>query len=125
MRYGNGYFGQLVENRLGRPGGVAIGASMFVLDAIGLLVGMIGFGTVLSGQTGVSALIWVALMFVAVLFVLRRENLDATIAAALAIGIVILAMAGGMIVLGPDARAAGAARWPAAAPGGLPRAVHR
>lgn len=100
MRYGNGYFGQLVENRLGRLGRVGIAGAMYGLDAIGLLVGLIGFGTVLAGQTGVSALIWVALMFVAVLFVLRRENLNGTIAAALAIGIVILAMAGGMVVLG-------------------------
>lgn len=100
MRYGNGYFGQLVENRLGRPGGLAISGGMFVLDGIGLTVAMIGFGTVLSEQTGISALIWVAVLFVAILFVLRRESLDATIAAALVIGVVILAMAGGMIALG-------------------------
>ncbi len=65
MRYGNGYFGQLVENRLGRPGGVAIGVSMFVLNAVGLLVALVGFGTVLAGQTGISSLIWVAILFAA------------------------------------------------------------
>ncbi|MDP8904011.1 MAG: hypothetical protein M3N29_01620 [Chloroflexota bacterium] len=100
MRYGNGYFGQLVENRLGRPGGLAIGVAMYALNAVSLLVAMTGFGTVLAEQTGVSALIWVGLLFVAILFVLRRESLDATIAAALLIGICILVLAGGMIVLG-------------------------
>ena len=64
MRYGNGYFGQIVENRLGRPGGVAMGIALFALNAISLLVAMTGFGIVLAEQTGVSAVIWVALLFV-------------------------------------------------------------
>jgi amino acid permease len=122
MRYGNGYFGQLVENRLGRPGGVAIGASMFALNGVGLFVALIGFGTVLAQQTGVSALIWVGLLFAAILIVLRRENLDATIAAALLVGIVILGLAAGMIALGllhvqPDLLA-GAGSGQGSEPGG-------
>ncbi len=100
MRYGNGYFGRLVENRLGRPGAVAIGVSMFALEAVGLIVALIGFATVLSEQTGVNPVAWVALLFVPILFVLRRQNLDATIAAALLIGIAILIVAAGMIALG-------------------------
>lgn len=100
MRYGNGYFGQLIENRLGRPGGVAIGVGMYALNGLSLLVALIGFGTVLAAVTGVTAVAWVALLFVVTMVVLRRESLDATIAAALLIGIAILAMAVGMIVLG-------------------------
>ncbi len=100
MRYGNGYFGRLVENRLGKPGGVAIGIGLFLLEGIGLLAAMIGFGTVLGEQTGLSPLIWVSLLFVAILFALRRQSLDATIAAALLIGIAILSLAGGIILLG-------------------------
>jgi amino acid permease len=100
MRYGNGYFGQLVSNRLGSPGRVAIVAAMFVMDSIGLLVGMVGFGTMLASAVGFSQLLWVALLFVLALVVMRRENLNGTIAAALVIGTAILALAGGMIVLG-------------------------
>ena len=100
MRYGNGYFGRLVENRLGRPGAAAIGVSMFALEAVGLIVALIGSATVLSEQTGVTPVAWVALLFVPILFVLRRQNLDATIAAALLIGIAILLVAAGIIALG-------------------------
>ena len=46
----------------------------------------------LSEQTGVTRS-WVALLLVPILFVLRRQNLDATIAAALLIGIAILLVA--------------------------------
>ena len=55
MRYGNGYLGQLIEHRLGRPGGVAIGVGMYALNALSLLVALIGFGTVLAASTGVSS----------------------------------------------------------------------
>jgi amino acid permease len=100
MRYGNGYFGQLVQNRLGRPGRVGIVVSMFAFDSVGLMVGMIGFGTMLSSQTGISPLIWVALLFAVALVVMRRESLNGTIAAALLIGIAMLVFAGAMIAIG-------------------------
>jgi amino acid permease len=100
LRYGNGYFGRLAENRLGKPGGVAIGIGLLVLEGVTLLAAMFGFGTVLGEQTGITPLFWVAILFTAILFVLRRENLGATIAAALLVGSVILALAVGMIVLG-------------------------
>ncbi|HYI22713.1 MAG TPA: aromatic amino acid transport family protein [Candidatus Limnocylindrales bacterium] len=100
MRYGDGYFGHLIENRLGRPGGVAIGIGLFLLEAVGLLAAGIAFATVLSEQTGVSWLVWLGLLFLVIIFVLRRESLDATIAAALLIGIAILILAAGLIVMG-------------------------
>ncbi|MDQ3937593.1 MAG: hypothetical protein M3253_02820, partial [Chloroflexota bacterium] len=100
MRYGSGYFGQLVENRLGRPGGLVMGGALFGLNAVSLLIGMTGFGLVMAEQTGVAAAIWVGLLFAAILLVLRRENLDATIASALVVGLAILGLAGAMIVLG-------------------------
>ena len=73
---------------------------MLVMDSIGLLVGMVGFGTMLASAVGFSQLLWVALLFALALVVMRRENLNGTIAAALVIGTVILGLAGGMIVLG-------------------------
>lgn len=100
MRYGTGYFGQLVENRLGRPGRLVIGIGMYLLNALTLLVALIGFGTVLAAQTGLPALVWVALLFGLIVVVLRRESLDATIAAALVVGVAILALGGGMIAIG-------------------------
>jgi amino acid permease len=100
MRYGSGYFGQLVANRLGRPGAVAMDGALFGLNAVALLVAMTGFGLVMGDQTGVAPAIWVALLFGVILVVLRRENLNATVAAALIVGVAILALAGGMIVLG-------------------------
>ena len=100
MRYGNGYFGQLVSNRLGAPGRVGIVIAMFAMDSVGLLVALVGFSTVLADQTGLSALVWVAALALVCIYVIRRENLNGTIAAALAIGIVLLVLASGMIVLG-------------------------
>jgi amino acid permease len=86
MRYGTAYFGRLVGEYLGSPGSVVVTIAMLLLNAIGLVALMIGFGSALAGATGVPAGLWAALLAGAILVILRRESLDATVASVLLVG---------------------------------------
>ena len=101
MRYGNGYFGRLVENRLGRPGGGRSASACSLLEAVGLLAALHRLrDRAVGADRRVVARLARRCSSCSILFVLRRESLDATIAAALLIGIAILFLAAGLIVLG-------------------------
>jgi amino acid permease len=86
MRYGSAYFGRLVSDYLGRPGLVVLSIALTPFLAVVLLMGLIGFGDVLSGATGVHSALWTAGLFAVILLVLYRGSLDATIASAIVIG---------------------------------------
>ncbi|MFL5675615.1 MAG: hypothetical protein ACJ779_11450 [Chloroflexota bacterium] len=86
MRYGNAFLGHLIGDYLGRPGLAIAIPTLFVLDAVGFSVALIGFGSTLAGVTGVSVLIWAALLFAVVMAILWRGTLDATVAVAVAVG---------------------------------------
>jgi hypothetical protein len=59
---------------------------MFVFCFLALQAFYIGFATTLQAATDIPAPVWVALLFLIVLYFLRRETLSATVASALVVG---------------------------------------
>ena len=92
MRYGSAYFGRLIGDRLGRPGNVVAMPALFALDAVGFLVALVGFGTTIGGAIGAPSVICAALLFGVVLAVIWRGSFDATVALAVAVGLVNLGL---------------------------------
>jgi amino acid permease len=86
VRYGRAYFGRLVRDYLGRPGIVVLTPALIALNAVVLIAYFIGMSTVLTDALGARPEIWSALLFLAVLFFIRKESLDATVASALLVG---------------------------------------
>jgi amino acid permease len=86
IRYGSAFFGRVVADYLGRGGSLVLTTSLFVLFLLLLPVFFTGFGGTLETATSVPAAIWVALLFLAALYFLRRQSLTSTIASALVVG---------------------------------------
>lgn len=99
MRYGPAFFGRLVGDYLGRPGNLVAMPALFLLDAVGFLVALVGFGTTIGSVTGLPAVIWAGLLFGVVVIVLWRDSLDATVAVAVAVGIADLVLIGAITIL--------------------------
>jgi amino acid permease len=99
MRYGTAYFGRLVTELLGYRPALSLSIALLLFNAVTLLVYLLGFASVLTGATGIPEWIWVALLFLANLWFLRHETLDDTIASAVVIGVVNLALVVGIVAL--------------------------
>ncbi len=99
MRYGTAYFGRLVTELLGYRPALSLSIALLLFNAVTLLVYLLGFASVLTGATGIPEWIWVALLFLANLWFLRHESLDDTIASAVVIGVVNLALVVGIVAL--------------------------
>jgi amino acid permease len=117
MRYGTAFFGRLVGDYLGRPGIAIAMPALFALDAVGFLIALVGFGTTIGGVTGLPPVICAGILFVLVMLVLWRGSLDATVALAVAIGLIDLGLIAAITLL-----AAGSA-LPSSASGGLDTAL--
>ena len=79
----------------GVPGLAILVPTLFILEAVGFSVALIGFGTTLAGVTGLSVLVWAAALFAVVAVILWRGSLDATVAVAVAVGSInLVAVAG-------------------------------
>ena len=87
VRYGRAYFGRLVSEYLGKPGLMILVPALLVLYTITIVSYAIGISSTLSDGIGFSPLIWLALLLAVMLFFLRKDSLDATIATALVVGI--------------------------------------
>ena len=92
MRYGNAFFGRLVGDYLGRPGNLIAMPALFALDAVGFLIALVGFGTTIGGVTGLPAVLCAGFLFALVVLVLWRGSLDATVALAVAVGLIDLGL---------------------------------
>ena len=88
MRYGTAYLGRLMTDLLGPVTSISLSAALGIFNAVVLLVYMLGFGSVLRGATGIGEEVWVALLFAANVWILRRGQLDETVATAVIIGAV-------------------------------------
>jgi amino acid permease len=92
MRYGDAFFGRLIGDYLGRPGVLVAIPALFALDAVGFCVALIGFGITLGAVTGLPAATCAAVLFAAAAIVIWRGSVDATVALAIVIGTVNLAI---------------------------------
>ncbi len=86
MRYGTAYFGRFVRELLGRLPSRAMNGMLALFNVLTLFVYLLGFASVLAGATGVGMGLWIALLFAVIVVVLRKENLDDTVASAAIIG---------------------------------------
>ncbi len=112
MRYGNAFFGRLVGDYLGRPGNMLAMPALFALDAVGFLVSLVGFGITIGGVTGLPVAACAGALFLVVMAILWRGSLDATVALAVAVGLVNMGLIIALSVLSlafarPDALSAG------------------
>jgi amino acid permease len=92
MRYGSSFLGRLIGDYLGRPGLAIAIPTILVLDIVGFSVALIGFGTTVGGVTGMPVVLWAAALFMVVATILWRGKLDATVAVAVTVGAVNLAL---------------------------------
>jgi tyrosine-specific transport protein len=92
IRYGSSYLGRLVEDLLGRPGRLLLSAALFAVGVVSLPAYVIGVGSALGGATGFSPLLWIALLGLATMLILRRGSLDATVATAIVVGVINIAL---------------------------------
>ena len=92
VRYGQVYFGRLVADYLGGAGSFILTLALFMLYTLMLIAYYIGFGLTLADATanwgGLSAPVWVTLLFVVQLYFLSRKNLNSTVTSALIVGAV-------------------------------------
>jgi amino acid permease len=92
IRYGTGFIGQTVADYLGVPGSLLLTSSLFGLCVLVLLAYYVGFSRALEGASGIPAPFWAAALFLVGLYYLRRESLNATIASALVVGAINIAI---------------------------------
>lgn len=88
MRYGTAYFGRLVDDYLGRPGSIILIPVLLIISITYLIAVYIGISISLADITQVNSSLWPILLFVLVVYFLRRESLNATVASALVIGMI-------------------------------------
>jgi amino acid permease/DNA-binding transcriptional ArsR family regulator len=88
IRHGGAYLGGLVGDYLGATGSLVLSVSFFLLCVLVLPVYYIGVSTTLEDATSIWAPAWVAVLFAAGLYYLRRRSLNATVASALMVGAV-------------------------------------
>jgi hypothetical protein len=92
MRYGSSFLGRLVGDYLGNTGMLVLSVTLLVKITFSLNAFYIGVATTLADATGGPAMLWAAVLFLIGFYFLRRESLDATIASALVIGAVNIAL---------------------------------
>ncbi len=119
MRYGSSYFGRLVSDYLGQPGNAVLTPALFLLNAVAFVVALVGFGATLNGATGLPIGGWAALLFAVNLVFLWRGSFDATVASALTIGVVNIALITAISFLALTHARAGAAAFPTIPADGL------
>jgi amino acid permease len=107
MRYGTAFFGRLIGDYLGRPGNAVAMPALFALDAVGFFILLVGFATTIAAVTGLSVIACASVLFVVNGILLWRNSLNVTVALAVAIGLlnVALLVALSLIALatrGPD-----------------------
>ena len=100
VRYGHTYFGRLVADYLGSTRSPALTRALLALVSLlvlaycvgCLLAYCIGVSSTLGDVTGVPAPVWALLQLAVILYFLRRQTLNATIASALVIGAINLGL---------------------------------
>lgn len=86
IRYGRAFIGRVVADYLGSAGSLILTLGLATICFVVLLVYYIGLSTTLADATRLPAEVWAMLLFLAGLYFLRRESLNATVASALLVG---------------------------------------
>jgi amino acid permease len=92
MRYGLTYFGRLVSDYLGATGAWLFGLALLGLNVMALFAYYTGIATTMASVTGLPSIVWPLLLFAITLVVLWRKSLDLTVASALLVGVINLAV---------------------------------
>jgi hypothetical protein len=97
IRYGSAYFGRLVRSYLGDAATAVLTPTLLAFLLLVLVAFYIGVATTMADVTAGPPTVWAAVLFVVGVVILRRENLNATVASALVVGavniVLILALA--------------------------------
>jgi amino acid permease len=88
IRFRNAYFGRMIADYLGNGGSVIISISLVFLQVLTLLAYEIGFSLTLGKISPIPAPVWAFVLFLIILYFIRRESLNATVASALVVGAV-------------------------------------
>jgi amino acid permease len=92
VRYGHAFFGRMVADYLASAASVILAPALLILLFLALMAYYVGVATTMASATGVRAEIWAAVLFLVNLAILRRQSLNATVASALLIGAVNIAL---------------------------------
>ena len=92
IRYGTGFIGQVVADYLGGLGSLILTFALFGICILVLLSYYIGLSSALEGLTRIPSILWAGILFLFALYFLRRDSLNATIASALVVGTVNIAI---------------------------------
>lgn len=92
IRYGSAYFGRLVRTYLGDAATAVLTPELLIFLLVVLVAFYIGVATTMADVTAVPATAWAAGLFIVGVVILRRENLNATVASALLVGVVNIAL---------------------------------
>jgi amino acid permease len=85
IRYGTAFVGQLIGTYLGGRAALIQAVALVVLTFLVLHAYYIGFSTTLAAATSLPAGIFMALLFLAGLYYLRRGSLDSTVSSAMVV----------------------------------------
>lgn len=99
MRYGTAYFARFVTELLGRVPSSTLSIALALFNVVTFYVYFLGFGSVLTGATGVPLGVWILVLFAVNVAVLRKETLDDTIASAVVIGLINLGLVAAITVI--------------------------
>lgn len=92
VRWGGAYFGRVVSSYLGGAAGVMLTVSLAAFTVVALLAYYVGLSTTLEVTSGVPAVVWAAALFAVTLGFVWRGRLEATVAGALLVGVVNIAI---------------------------------
>ena len=102
MRYGSAFMAQLVRDYLGRIGSFILSIALLVLAILMLTAYYLGLASTLAESLGIPSIFWAALLFVAVIFFLRRKSLNMTVASAMIVAFInFLLLVGIMFLTAP------------------------
>jgi amino acid permease len=86
VRYGHAFLGRMVGDYLGATSARIIAVGGAALCALFLLAYYVGFATTLTSMVGLPPMLWTGVLFLVLLYFLRRESLSATVTTALVVG---------------------------------------
>ena len=92
IRYGNAFLGQIISDYLGPAGSVVLSIGLGLICFLALQAYYIGFSSTLADATGIPPWLFTVALFALGIFYITRKSLASTVASALVVGIVNMAI---------------------------------